>query len=89
MIAQILATRRANAPESYREPVEEPTRGLELAARVVQIALAIALLPALAAMLVVGGVGAAAYGLSTVVARAAGWEGGPDPNGSPEEFQTP
>jgi hypothetical protein len=54
----------------------------------VHIGLAIALLPALAVMLVVGGVGAAAFGLSTLVARTAGWEGEPDSQALPEESST-
>ncbi len=85
MIAQILATSRSEAPEGCRGGVEGSTRGLDLAARTVQIALAIALLPALAVMIVVGGVGAAALGLTTLAAHAAGWEGGPGPDASPEE----
>jgi hypothetical protein len=57
----------------------------------VHITLAIVLLPALAVMLVVGGVGAAAYGLSTVAARAAGWEGegGAGPEASPDDSTSP
>lgn len=73
MIAQILAMRRrglAPAPPSSSSD-SDSSRVMNAATRGVQIALAIALLPALATMLVVGGLGAAAVAAATTVARVA------------------
>lgn len=71
MFAQILRTSHRQAA---LENVEGSHRGIDSAARLVQITLAVLLLPALATMLVVGGVGVAAVGAATAFARAAGWE---------------
>ena len=78
MIAQGLTTPRRGATL----PAGEGRAG-RVAVRLVHVTLAVALLPALAAMLVVGGVGAAAVGLASLAARAAGLEG----SGRPDEFE--
>jgi hypothetical protein len=44
--------------------------------RVVQVVLAIYLLPVLALLLLIGGVGMAVVGLAALVARASSWWGG-------------
>lgn len=71
MFAQILTTSHQQA---VSEAADKSHRGFDPAARLVQISLAVLLIPALATMLVVGGVGVAVIGAATVFARAAGWE---------------
>jgi len=64
MIAQILAPRgRGGVADGAAPRGEELSRAAHAGVRGVQIALAVVLLPALATMLIVGGVGAAAAGL--------------------------
>jgi len=76
MIAQSLATTgRGEVPDTSRpECREEFSRAALIGVRSVQITLAVILLPALATMLIVGGLGAAAAGLASAVARSVGGE---------------
>jgi len=73
MIAQILARGRRSLAVASRSPApsdSNDSRTVDLGTRCVHVGLAILLLPALATVLVVGGLGAAAVGLVTVVTRA-------------------
>ncbi|MDG3008137.1 hypothetical protein [Paludisphaera mucosa] len=70
MIAQILSTTRREALPASRSAGDEPSRGAEVGVRCARVALAFALLPALATMLLVGGVGLIAVGLATTLARS-------------------
>ena len=85
MIAQILARgRRGLASTSRTATILGESRRLEIGACCVRAGLAILLLPALATVLVVGGVGAANVGTVTVAAKATG-----GPEGSPKREVSP
>ena len=73
MIAQILARGRRGRPAvSQSTSPSSESRVLDVGARWVGVLLAILLLPALATVLVVGGLGALAVGLAATVSRLLG-----------------
>jgi hypothetical protein len=76
MIAPFPATTsRTSHPASEPSAGASPSRAADWGARIVQISLAIYLLPVLVLLFMIGGVGIAAVGLIAVAARVLRWGG--------------
>lgn len=70
MIAQILSRgRRGRAASSRSTNPSDESRAFKIGVRCVRVLLAILLLPALATVLIIGGLGAVVVGLATAAGR--------------------